>query len=71
MSKFIEIYETSQPDVHRVQTKRRKELLGYIKYNADWKGFTFRPDDDTEFSWDCMADISDYCLELNTKRDSP
>jgi len=68
MSKYIEIYETSEPDVHRVQTKRHKELLGYIKLNTDWNHFTFRPDNDTEFDWSCMADISDYCLELDTKR---
>ena len=68
MSKFIEIYETSQPDVHRVQTIRRKELLGYIKYDPEWNCYSFEPDHDTKFNWSCMADISDYAHELDTKR---
>ena len=66
MSKFIEILETSEKGVYCVQTKRKKELLGYIKYNSDWKRNTFRPDNDTEFDWSCMADISDFSLELDT-----
>jgi len=68
MSKYIEICETCQRDVHRVQTKRHKELLGYIKLNTDWNHFTFRPDPDTEFDFSCLLDISKYALELDVKR---
>jgi uncharacterized protein (DUF2147 family) len=71
MKKFIEIYETSKPDVHRVQTIRKKELLGYIKYDEDWKCYVFEPDRDTKFNWSCQLDIMEYTHKLDMKRGLP
>jgi len=43
-------------------------LLGIIKWYANWRQYGFYPESGTVFEKTCLADISDFCIELNKRQ---
>lgn len=62
--KYI-IIEEAEPDVYDVYTRKHGDMLGEIRYFAKWREYEFYPASDTQWSWDCLRDLSGFINELN------
>jgi len=51
--------------IFAITNNRGMYSLGTIGWHPGWKQYVFRPQDDTEWSEDCHADIGKFLHELN------
>jgi hypothetical protein len=43
------------------------EELGLISWCFGWRQYVFEPYYDTRWSWDCLEELSNFILDLNTE----
>ena len=64
--KYITMIKTEdkpKTSVFEVYSKH-EDLLGEIKFFAQWRQYCFFPEDDSVFSKGCMEDINDFISKL-------
>ncbi len=60
---MIKTEDKPKTSVFDVYTKR-KDILGEIKWFAQWRQYCFFPEDDCVFSKGCMSDINNFIEQL-------
>lgn len=68
MSKWIDFdyignSKSGKTKVWRVLTKDSNLLLGYIKWYAPWRKYSFFPESNTIFEETCLNDIANFCRD--------
>ena len=69
--KYITMIKTEdkpKTSVFDVYTKSGDDVLGEIKWYAQWRQYCFFPEDDCVFSKGCMNDINDFIAKLMNLR---
>lgn len=51
-----------------ISMKRGGSVLGTVKWFPKWKCFVFQPEEMTEFSPDCLQEISEFMSSLQLER---
>ena len=67
-SKFIRFEQVKDMGTTKeweVVSVRDNGPLGCIEWNYGWRQYVFRPDLETEWSWDCLQSIVDFLKEQN------
>ena len=64
--KFIEFIQ--EMDWWVCRNKVAKVRLGLVYWYHKWKTYIFEPETGSEFSPDCLDDISDFCKQANEER---
>ena len=68
---FIDIssdYPEKKTKTVVVRTRRSANMLGTIKWFANWRKYTFVPEPDTLYDSNCLHDIAEQCGLLTTER---
>lgn len=55
----------SKTHKYAVTSQYNSSLLGYVKYYAHWRQFTFFPFN-CILNKDCLREVADFCVELTT-----
>lgn len=55
----------SKTHKYAVTSRYNNSLLGYVKYYAHWRQFTFFPFN-CILNKDCLREVADFCVELTT-----
>lgn len=48
-----------------IQNGKQNALLGQVLWYAPWKQYVFQPDEEAEFSADCLRDIAAFMEKAN------
>jgi hypothetical protein len=62
---FVERFVAKLPVGWSCLNTKHSDELGGVKWDYGWKQFVFLPMDNTEFSADCLDDISHFMKQLN------
>lgn len=76
MSKWITFRAVACPAIRKtkiweVMPIDLSSLLGYVKWYAAWRQYSFFPEADTVYERQCLRDIADFCeKETNKHREA-
>lgn len=63
------VFEPAAPKpntkVWKVLSRRHGDLLGYVKWFANWRQYTFWPEAGTTWSKGCLDDVSNFLMHVN------
>ena len=67
MAKFIifdRVGDINNRPAYDVKNKKGGYLLGFIEYCKEWKQYIFCPEEEMQFSQDCLVDIIKFIEEI-------
>lgn len=68
---YISFVDDSQPDrktkLFRVENKMFACVIGWVKFNPQWRKYVFFPAESTLFDAGCLREIADF-TEAETKK---
>ena len=64
--KYVHFSPSGNTDCYNCLNTKHREILGEVLWYAGWKQYIFRPSDYSEFSADCLDDISHFLKQLNS-----
>jgi len=54
--------------IYLVRVNYDEDLIGVVKWFAQWRQYGFYPEVGTVFEKTCLTDIRDFCIELNERQ---
>ena len=70
--KYIQFIRSSKQNpktwIYLVRANYDLALLGEIRWYAQWRQYAFYPESGTVFEKQCLADIKEFCIELNERQ---
>ena len=65
-------FEDVDKDGYEFNVYHKKEYLGWIQYDEDWKCWVFTPSEVNDvvpqFSWDCLQEIVNFMKRIKKPR---
>jgi hypothetical protein len=65
---FVEVKDTGKTKVWDVMSRSGGYRLAQIRWHGPWRQYTMRPELDTIWNVDCLADISGFIVEQMAAR---
>ncbi len=59
--------KNAKTDIYDIINKQN-EIIGWILWRPGWRQYIFSPEQETNWSWDCLKEVSDFIKQLMEER---